>query len=181
MCAIRSDNAIISDTTLKKKSTCGLGVKVYSVCGPNKIGEVKASIVFTNKRNGGYAQKKNSVLVANEFLAVFKLSVKNIFCDDELVRYSSTEVKKDDVNMKLGTCFGQLHANPERAMLTSGVLNTTIFRSLLEFEGCWRTSNQVGAVISIVFINGVPDECFGRRRSRRDDTLKGNRVPVKAK
>ena len=35
--------------------------------------------------------------------------------------------------------------------------------------------------VSVVFINGVPDECFGRRCSRRDDTLKGNRVPVKAK
>jgi hypothetical protein len=41
--------------------------------------------------------------------------------------------------------------------------------------------NQVGEVVSIDFINGVPDECFGRRCSRRDDTLKRNRVPVKVK
>ena len=41
--------------------------------------------------------------------------------------------------------------------------------------------NQDGTVVSVVFINGVPDECFGRRCSRRDGTLKGNRVSVKAK
>ena len=41
--------------------------------------------------------------------------------------------------------------------------------------------NRVGAIVSIDFINGVPDECFGRRCSRLDDTLKGNRVPVEVK
>ena len=41
--------------------------------------------------------------------------------------------------------------------------------------------NKFGTFVSIIFINGVTDECFGRRRSRRDDTFKGDRVPVKAK
>ena len=35
------------------------------------------------------------------------------------------------------------------------------------------------AVLSIVFINGVPDECFGRRCSRCNYTFKGDRVSVK--
>ena len=37
------------------------------------------------------------------------------------------------------------------------------------------------AVVLVFIINRVPDECFRRRRSRRDDTLKGNRVPINAK
>ena len=35
--------------------------------------------------------------------------------------------------------------------------------------------------VSVVFINGVPDECFGSRCPRGDDTLEGNRVPDKVK
>ena len=34
---------------------------------------------------------------------------------------------------------------------------------------------------SINYINGVPDECCGRRRSRRDDTLKGKMMSVQVK
>ena len=41
--------------------------------------------------------------------------------------------------------------------------------------------NQVGAVLSIIVINRIPNEYFGYRCSRGNDTLKRNRVPVKAK
>ena len=41
--------------------------------------------------------------------------------------------------------------------------------------------NRDDAVVSIVFIDGVPNESFGRRCSRGNDTFKGNRVPVKKK
>jgi hypothetical protein len=41
--------------------------------------------------------------------------------------------------------------------------------------------NRVGAFVSIVLINGVPNECFSCKCSRSDNTFKGNRVSVKAK
>ena len=38
--------------------------------------------------------------------------------------------------------------------------------------------NQVGAIVSIDYINGVQDGCFGRRCSRCDDTFKRNRMHI---
>ena len=57
-------------------------------------------------------------------------------------------------------------------------------KAVANFLGYWlvyiKNLGRVGAVVSIVFINRVTNECFGRRCSRSDDTFKGNRAPVKA-
>ena len=71
-------------------------------------------------------------------------------------------------------------------MVTPEVSNTIYYLEIIQVAllGVRRMLVIVtrdGAVVSVFILNRVPDECFGRRCSRRDDTLKGNRVPVNAK
>ena len=95
------------------------------------------------------------------------------------IRYGttgSTNVKKDNVSDKLRTCSIKYHAKSRKSILLLLMFQMHCLSS--KDAAALVNDNIVSAVVSIILINGFPDEYFGSRWSRHDDTLKGNRVPV---
>ena len=87
--------------------------------------------------------------------------------------------------MKFGTCSEPLNIIMQIPKERCQFLMLRIVQYNIQIIGWVRRmlvdANWVDTVVSIKYIDGVPDECFGSRCTRSDDTFKGNRVPVKVK
>ena len=79
------------------------------------------------------------------------------------------------ISRKLNISFQVLIQIPKQVLMFRIQYNIQIIARIQKM----LVNYQVGTIVSILSINRVSDECFGRRCSRCDDTLKRKRVPVK--